>query len=109
MSILQSASVVHSSQQQNGSGQSGVRRKKATTTTTTTENEVSRSRKSVASNSEGSVLSALSPLMRLIREPASSVVCVVEALRDQAGAEERAEKLRIEGRRRILYAKLKNV
>jgi hypothetical protein len=74
----------------------------------TTENEASRARKS-AGNSEGSVLSPLSPLIRLIRDPASAVASVVEGFRDQAGAEERAERLRIEGKRRILYAKLKSV
>jgi hypothetical protein len=99
MSILQSASVLHSSQNQNSSA------KKATTA----EDEDSRKPKSVAGKSEGTVLSPLSPLIRLIRDPVGAVASVVEGLRDQAGAEERNEKLRIEGRRQILCARLKNV
>jgi hypothetical protein len=103
MSILESASALHNSQEQNGSAHSRARRKK----TMTAESEASRRRKSVAS--ERSVLSPLSPLVRLIRDPATAVAGVIEAFRDQAGAEERAEKLRVEGTKRILYAKLKNV
>ena len=75
----------------------------------TAEYEASQRRKSVASSSERSVLSPLSPLIRLVRNPASAIAGVAEGFRDQAGARERAEKLRIEGRRRVLYAKLKNV
>jgi len=103
MSILESASVLHNPPQQNGSAHSGARGKKAMTA----ESEASRRRKPVAS--EGSVLSPLSPLIRLVRDPASALAGVIEGLRDQAGAEERAEKLRVEVKKRILYAKLKNV
>ncbi|KAH0537920.1 hypothetical protein FGG08_005402 [Glutinoglossum americanum] len=104
MSILQSASVLHGSQHQNGRAQSGVRRKKAMTV----EDEALRRRESAAGNGERSILSPLSPVIRLILNPASAIASVVEGLRDQSGAEERAEKLRNESRRRILYAKLKN-
>ncbi|KAI9771759.1 MAG: hypothetical protein M1839_002724 [Geoglossum umbratile] len=104
MSILESASVLHNSQQQNGSAHSGARGKKAMAA----EHEASRRHKSVSSGSERSMLSPLSPLVRLLRDPSNALAGVIEGFRDQAGAEERAEKLRIECRKRILYAKLKN-
>ncbi|KAH0547918.1 hypothetical protein GP486_008341 [Trichoglossum hirsutum] len=122
MSFLQSASALHGSQHQNGSARTDGSGRRAMTA----EDEASKrqqrqqqqqqqQKKSVAGRGEGTTtttttttLSPLSPLIRLIRDPAGAVASVVEGFRDQAGAEERAEKLRIEGRRQILRAKLKN-
>ncbi len=50
----------------------------------------------------------LSPLVRLLRNPVDIVGNVVEGLRDGLSPEERAERLKFENRRQILYLRLRN-